>query len=160
MLFLSRCGHYTVYHRIGDGIRIGGSFYNLHSTSRELYLTSDSHPILRHCRTIRHPLEPFKFPRRHAPTRSRLSSLENPLRSVFVARGGMCDSTHLTELGRNRCPEAGARFPDEPRWWEIQDGFWWVTPALFLRPGQVQSTPLPAPTPWQTAGQTAAAGCC
>jgi len=29
----------------------------------------------------------------------------------------------------------------------MQDGFWWVTPALFLWSGQVQGAPLPAPTP-------------
>ncbi|CAL1676888.1 unnamed protein product [Lasius platythorax] len=72
----------------------------------------------------------------------------------------MCESTHLTELGRNAVRKLAHVFRTS-RWWEIQDGFWWVTPALFLRPGQVQSTPLPAPTPRQTTGeQTAAAGCC
>lgn len=98
MPFLSRCGHYTGYHRVGDGTESE----DLSTSYRhpENYLTSDSRPIDRHSRTIRHrgsPLNSLVGTRQHVP----VFPHSEPPAIGFRRRGGMCDSTHLTELGRN-----------------------------------------------------------
>ena len=95
--------------------------------------------------------------RRHAPSQHVFPEW-NPLQSFSSERRYVrVDSLDWTRTNDVR---KLAHVFRTSQWWEMQDGFRWVLLRCFFGLTRSRSTPLPAPTPRQTAGETTAAGCC